>query len=187
MFRRTRSIAFVAAFAAATALLFAYGPRAQEQGEMPSLATAEHRWLAEEAGVWKATCTWHGPGGKVDFEGEETVTVDCGGLWVFTRFTADFAGMPFQGRSVIGFDPESKKVHSAWVDAMNTRIMRLEGSIEGESVVLMTEGTDPMTGETFPEKHVQTRKGKDERHLKMIALRDGEEHVLMEIAYARKK
>ena len=182
-----RPLVFLATFAGAAVLLLAFPEHAQEATEMPSLAVEQHARLASEAGTWTAKCTWHGPQGPFDFEGKETVIADCGGLWVFASFESEFAGSPFKGRGVTGYDVDAKKVVGAWVDSASTSLMRLEGQFEGEKLVLNTQGKDPMTGETYPEKHVHTYKGKDERVLEMIALRDGAEHLLMRITYTRSK
>ena len=134
-----------------------------------------------------AACKMHGPQGTMEFSGTETVTVDCGGLWVMSDFEGEFMGVPFKGHSITGYDAEKKKVVGVWVDSMTTRVTTLEGTVDGESIVMHTEGVDPMTGEKYPERHVQTREGDDKRLLKMYAERGGSEHLMMEIVYTRLK
>jgi hypothetical protein len=199
MLRLRRPAAFLMAFASAGFLLFVlfvpFAPSAQQgeggepgqAGAPPDLRAGEHEWLARDAGTWAAKCTLHGPTGDIEFTGIERVSVDCGGLWVFSQFEGDLFGAPFKGRGVTGYDPETKKVLGAWVDSQTTTIARFEGEIRGEELVMTTEGRDPETGERYPERHVQTRQGADQRTLKMYALRGGQEHLLMEVAYTRTK
>lgn len=188
MFRLEKPVTFLLAFAGASAVLFAVGPKLQEheaRGGFSELRVAEHARLAESAGVWDARCVWHGPSGDVEFRGRETVAVACGGLWVFSTFASEFQGAPFAGRGVRGYDPESKQVVGTWVDSGSTRVMQLAGGFEGDALVLTTEGRDPESGERYVEKHVETRKGANERVFRMLAEREDGEHELMRIVYTR--
>jgi hypothetical protein len=186
MIRVKKSIRIAATCLAASALvLVAAQPLTQDAAAPPSLVGKEHAWLAKDAGNWTAECVWYGPMGEQPFQGKETITVDCGGLWSFSSFEADLGGMPFKGRGVTGYDPGSGQYVGAWVDCMSTRILRMEGKREGEKLVMHTEGIDPETGETFPEKHVQRREGDDRRVFEMSALREKGEVLTMRIVYTR--
>lgn len=185
--RIKKPITFLATFVVASFLLYVTAaPLAQEGGPPPSQKSKEHEWIAKDAGTWKAEGACYSPQGDLAITGKETVAADCGGLWVFSTFEGEFMGAPFKGRSVTGYDPDAKKFVGAWVDSMTPRIIHLAGSIEGDALVMHTEGIDPVTGAKFPEKHVTRRDGDDKRVFE-IWRTDAGEQLMLKIVYARTK
>lgn len=108
----------------------------------PNPAVAEHAWLKKFLGSWTFEGEAQaGPGQPpFQFTGTED-TVAVGDLWVVG--TGVGATMPFFYRLTLGYDPRKAKVVGSWVDSMHAHFWNYEGVIEGETLVLETEGPAP--------------------------------------------
>src|SRR5262245_51395340 len=89
----------------------------------------EHEILKKDVGVWDATVeTTMAPGGKPSVsKGVETNALLGDGLWLIQDFKGEFAGVPFQGHGVAGYDSSKKKYVGTWVDSMSTGLSTTEG------------------------------------------------------------
>jgi hypothetical protein len=145
----------------------------------------EHAVLKKMEGDWNAAIKSMGS----ESSGTQSARMECGGLWLVTNFQAEFAGQQFQGRGLGGYDPESKKFISIWVDSMGPKPMRLEGTYDKEKKTLT------MRGEGFgpdgkPAKYKNETKIKDDDHhtfIMYVVGADGSEDEVMKIEYSRKK
>jgi len=108
----------------------------------PNPATAQHAWLKKFLGSWifegEAQTGPDQP--PFQFSGTED-TVAVGDLWVVGAGAG--AAMPFFYRLTLGYDPKKSKVVGSWVDSMHAHLWVYEGGIEGETLVLETEGPAP--------------------------------------------
>lgn len=186
MLRIKKPITFTAAFLVASFLLFVSAQPLLQEGMPPSPKSEEHDWLAADAGVWDAQCTMSSPMGDMEFKGTETVTVDLGGLWTFSTFEAELMGQPFKGRSVNGYDPDTKKFVGAWVDSMTPRLVTSEGERVDGVLTMHAVGKDMVTGEPQKEKQVLRHEGKDKRIFEMFVVREDGDELMMKIVYTRK-
>jgi hypothetical protein len=91
--------------------------------QMPSdPKTKEHEALKAFVGDWDTTCKMSAMPGVPGMEQPQTSTgpehseLICNGLFVKSIVNGTFAGKPFQGLMVLGYDPHQKKYTSVWVD-----------------------------------------------------------------------
>ena len=132
----------------------------QEMGPQP---TKEHQHLMKGVGDWEGTMTMFGMGPEpMKSEAHETVEA-IGGFWLISRFRCDFAGTPFEGSAVTGYDPKKKKYVGTWIDSMSNYITVMEGDFDEATRTLTMHfmGPHPQTQE--PTKHrIVSRYGDDD-------------------------
>jgi hypothetical protein len=148
--------------------------------------TAEHKWLADGAGKWKATGkVFVGPGQEMPLSGVQTNTMQPGGLWQITDFKEDTG--PFVGHGIAGYDPAKKKFVSVWVDSMGTELAPAEGTLSADKKTLTMEfmATGP-TGEKEKMKETITRKDDKTSFFEMFKVgADGKQMKVLEITYTK--
>jgi hypothetical protein len=80
---------------------------------------AEIAAMQKDIGEWEATVKCSMPGmPATEDKGTEKVVAISGGRWLWSDFNGQFAGQPFQGHSLTGYDPIEKKIVSIWIDSM---------------------------------------------------------------------
>jgi hypothetical protein len=125
----------------------------------PPQPTDEHKVLAQDVGKWKTEMEMLVPGqDPLKSEGSEVGEAVCNGLFVQSVYTGEIMGMPFEGRSVMGYDTFKNKYTGTWVDNFGTSQYPMEGSYDADKktmTVIMT-GPNPMTGEEMKMKTVTT-------------------------------
>ena len=150
----------------------------------------EHALLKDLEGTWDATVQGEvEPGKKMESKAVATYKLACGGLWVVSDFKGEFAGMPFTGHGVDGYDPVKQKYTSVWVDSMSTTPLLLEGTYDkaGKKLTMAGDMTGP-DRKTTRVQWVTHFKDKDT----MVAVMsmggpDGKMHEAMTITYGRRK
>lgn len=144
----------------------------------------EHQELKKLEGEWTATVKM----GDVQSKGTTTYRMECGGLWLISSFDGEFGGQSFQGRGMDGFDPQSRKYVSVWVDSMSGRPLFLEGEMDSTRKVLTMVGTG-VGPDGQPVKYkTQTRfTDADHKTFKMYTVTGGTEAEMLTIEYVRKK
>jgi hypothetical protein len=115
--------------------------------------------------------------------------MECGGLWLVGNFQGEFAGQPFQGKSLDTYDAGKKKFVGIWVDSMATTPMIAEGTYDKEKKTLtMTSDYPGPDGKMTKYKSVTEFKDKDTLLFTMSSPgKDGKDQVMMTITYKRKK
>lgn len=168
-------------------------PLAAASAQMPAPAQPgpEHALLKKDVGTWDATVEMNGPPGTPAMvsKGTETVTIACGGLWQVSEFKADMAGMPFEGRGTVGYDPAKKKYVGTWVDSMTAGLSLVEATYDPAKKTMTgwMEGPDG-AGKITKMKEVTEWKDDDTRVFTMFtATPDGKEAPTMKISYKRRK
>lgn len=149
--------------------------------------TPEHDWLQRFVGEWvsegEAFMAPDQP--PVKLQGIEKVR--SLGFWVVGEITSTLEHFPYQQVYTIGYNPTSKKYVGSVVDTMMSHMWLNEGSVEGNSITLETEGPCPVNGMT---KFRETTEFKTPDH-KVFTSRllgpDGEWKVGMTINCYRKK
>jgi hypothetical protein len=170
----------------AAAMLVLFGPGAPAQ-EYPK-PSAEHEQLKQMTGTWDALVKCSLPTPQ-ESKGHYRATMDLGGFFLVTEFKGEMAGKPFQGRGLTGYDPFKKKYVGVWVDSMSPGIYNCEGSFDksGKVFTETIEGPCP-EGKPMKMRAVTHVKDEDHMHLQMyLRGEDGNESLMMEIAYTRKK
>ena len=147
--------------------------------------TAEHKWLAEDAGKWKATGKYQvGPGVWVPISGVQTNTMQQGGLWQIIDFKDD-AGQ-FSGHGVAGYDPGRKKFMSLWVDNASAEFAPAEGTLSADKKTLTSEFTKTdASGKKVKVTETFLRKDSKTTLMEMFDTVDGKPVKTLEITYTR--
>ncbi|MBT0608657.1 DUF1579 domain-containing protein [Aequorivita echinoideorum] len=150
-----------------------------------------HQWLAKEEGTWNAEMTfWMGPDAPPEkANSTANIKMILGGRYQEAVYTGEMMGMPFEGRSTIGYDNAAKKWTSTWIDNMGTGIMIMNGTSEDGGKTSNFEGTfvDPMTGKEKKMRETYTVVDENTRKMEMFnQAPNGSEYKSMEILLTRK-
>ncbi|MGD9636074.1 MAG: DUF1579 domain-containing protein [Pirellulales bacterium] len=153
--------------------------------------TAEHALLKEGVSTWDATMKMYEASGEEPTVAKATETVELmpGGMWVLSKFESEFAGMPFTGRGVTGYDPWKKKYVGTWIDSMSPSLMISEGEYDPatKTATSYAEGRAPVSGEIIKYKQVSRTIDANTRTFEMYRPeKDGEFVKMMEIEYKRR-
>ena len=155
----------------------------------------EHELLKKDVGTWKASLKiWMGQEGKADPTAEpmesdgEEVNRMIGEFWSVSTFKGEFAGMPFEGQGVTGYDPKLKKYVGSWIDSVTPFSMHMLGTYDEKTKTLTSSSVGVgMDGEEVKGKSELVYIDADHRRLTMYELSDGKEVKSMEINYVRVK
>jgi len=161
-------------------------PLAAQQPEMPKPGP-EHQRLAKEVGTWDAVIESTGMGKPEKSKGENE-TKPMGGFWFVDAFAGSFAGAPFLGHGVIGYDPVKKKYVQSWCDSMSPMLMMFEGTFDKDGKVLTMTGSGPSTGgKTVAMRTVTTWKDDNTKVFELFETGpDGKEMRMLTITYTRR-
>jgi len=155
--------------------------------EMPKPGP-EHQRLAKEVGTWDAVVESVGMDGKPEKSKGENVTTAMSGFWIVDSFAGSFAGAPFLGHGVLGYDQVKKKYVQSWVDSMSPILMVFEGSFDKDGKVLTMTGTGPSAGgKPVAMRTVTTWKDDNTKVFELFeAGPDGKEMRMLTITYTRR-
>lgn len=150
------------------------------------------KMLAKCDGTWNADITmWMDPSGApTKTKGTCVNRMILGGRYQESINKSTFNGMPFEGRSTVGYDNAKKVFVYNWIDNMGTGMMYMEGKWNDATKTIEFTGTmvDPTSGSDM--KVRETFQIVDNDHQKMemfMVMPDGKEMKSMEIAFARAK
>ena len=109
-----------------------------------------HMLLASRVGSWSTKSRhWMEPEKPpMEFTGSCERKMILDGRFLQEEFSGEMMGKPFSGIGVIGYDNQSKKYVSSWMDSMSTGIYFFEGtaSEDGRSISLESRFNDPIKG-----------------------------------------
>lgn len=113
-------------------------------------------------GTWKVEETMEtspmGPGGKGG--GVSRVSSGPGGLSIIIDYRSTSGHMKgYRGHGVVAWDAEAKAYKQVWTDNMSQMIMLSTGSLEGDKLILNSEGT--MMGKPFKSRDTMSGMGTD--------------------------
>ena len=170
------------------------GDAAQEQAmaEMMKYAMPGpmHDVLKPMAGNFNAAVKmWEGPGEPQATQGSCQNTWILGGRFLQCAYKGEFAGQPFEGFGLTGYDTMKRQYVGLWMDTMGTTVMISNGSAEapGKAITMNSSMDDPRTGKPMPIRSV-TKIVDDNQHVySMYTTQDGKETLMMEITYTRAK
>lgn len=132
----------------------------------PPAPGPEHAWLARMEGRWAVESKFRMSPEMPwsEYSAVETVETVAGGFWILSTQTADFEGMPYEGRLLLGYDQLKGKYSGAWIDSFGSWMTPLEGERHAGSDTLATRCLmlDGMKG-VFEEVHMTTRIVDDNR------------------------
>jgi hypothetical protein len=151
-----------------------------------------HEILSPKVGKWDLTIKMLQPDGQSDGMSQAKSEVE----WIFDgRFLEEttegsFAGMPFHGRGLTGYDNYKETYVSTWIDNFSTGVMTSQGSWNAATKTFTHTGEMPdfMTGTYVASRTTDTMIDADHWTMKMYQPGpDGKEYMSMQIDYARAK
>jgi len=150
-----------------------------------------HAMVAKFDGEWNADITmWQDPSAPpAKSTGTAINRMIMGGRYQESLHTGTFAGMPFEGRSLLAFDNEKKKFINTWIDNMGTGIMVMEGAWDDASRTINFSGSqvDPVSGENMDVRETFQIVDDNTQLMQMfMRSKGGEEVKMMEIKFTRK-
>jgi hypothetical protein len=152
----------------------------------------QHKMLAKAEGTWAGETTmWMGEG--IPPMKSSTTTVNkmiYGGLYEESVNSGDMMGMPFEGKSTMGYDNMKKEYFSTWIDNMGSGVIMMTGQYDAASKQLSLSGTTKcMNGQDAAMREVFTFTDDNNQMLEMYGPdpKTGKEYKNMEIKYTRKK
>ena len=150
-----------------------------------------HKQLASLAGSWTTkTKMWMEPN-KPPTEStgscEQKMLLD--GRYLQQECTGEMMGGPFTGIGVTGYDNQTKKYVSTWMDSMGTGIFFMEGtgSPDGKTFTQKGSHADPVQGQIKHRAVTKIVDNNTEVFEMYAAGKDGKEMKMMEITYTRKQ
>lgn len=151
-----------------------------------------HKMLAMESGTWHEEMTmWMEPGAEPMKNTMTAVSkMIYGDRYQETIHKGDFMGMPFEGKSTLGYNNASKEYVSTWIDNMSTGIMVISGKYDDATKTINFAGTtiDPVTKKEKKVRETYTIVDENTRKMEMFeTYYNGEEFKTMEIVMTRKK
>lgn len=176
----------------------------KEKIEMPDSATMMKNWqeymtpgdmhkmMATWDGTWNGDLTmWMEPGAQ---ETKSTATAVnkmlMNGLYQESTHSGEMMGMPFNGRSTVGYDNHEKQFVSTWIDNMGSGMMVMKGPWDEATKTMTLKGkmVDPASKGEMTVR--ETFKIIDENTQEMemfVTMPDGSEFKNMNIKFTRKK
>lgn len=141
-------IALVIHAAAVTGML-----AAQESKPQTPPGTPEHEFLQKFAGEWDCdTELFMEPGKPATKSRSQMSGRMIGNFWAIIRISGDALGMPYYGQGTFGYDSMKKKKYiGTWTDSMSEFLWHYEGTVEGNKLLLHSQGPNPAD----PEKMVK--------------------------------
>lgn len=149
-----------------------------------------HKMMAQWDGEWNGEIQmWMDPNAPVQtMKGSCVNKMIFGGRYQESNHTGEFNGMPFEGRSVTGWDNARKIFFSTWIDNFGTGLIYMEGTWDeaSKSIELKGKITDPMTGAVTDIREVMKMVDENTQVMQQYGMKDGKEFKTMEIKFTRK-
>ena len=162
---------------------------ADAQHEFPKPGP-EHEKLKIMSGSWESTIKMVDPeSGKThESTGSMEGKVELDGFFLISKFKGSIGPLPYQGRSITGYDPHKKKYVGVWVDSMGPGVYQTVGEWDkaGKVYEEKMEGPGP-DGKPMHFRSVTTVEDKD--HLTFVlymTMEEDKEVQMMEIMHTRK-
>jgi hypothetical protein len=149
-----------------------------------------HKHLGHLVGAWTYESThWEAPGKPpTKSMGTADSTWILGGRFVQSIMRGDYGGMPFEGRSLEGFDNQSGRYRSTWADNFGTMTMQFDGECEKDGKVrtMISSFKDPSSGQMVKYRAVTTVIDKDHYKYEAYMVSPEGEFKNMELTASRK-
>jgi hypothetical protein len=167
-------------------------PAAEAQmAEMMKYATPgpQHEKLKAMVGTWDATVkSWMGTPEPTVSKGVMKNEMTLGGRLLESNYKGEWAGAPFDGFGLTGYDLKEGKLKSFWTDTMSTAWMVMDGTMSDDGKSLTSTGSmEGMDGKPMAVRTVTKIESADKHVYTMYGTMNGQETPVMEITYNRKK
>ncbi len=157
---------------------------------MMKLATPgpAHTLLHKLEGKWATTMTSYMDGPEpVTSTGTMTSEQAMGGRYMVGHYTGEAMGMPFEGMSIDGFDNNTQKFFSIWLDNFGTGYYLAHGTLASDGKTLTHTGTMSFGPMEIPTRSETIFADDDKVTFTMWHTMNGQEMKAMEITYTRVK
>ena len=102
----------------------------------------KHKWLASFNGTWDAEIiSFMNPAKPDTSKATQTYSMTLNGLVQDATLTGNMMGMPFEGRSLTGYDNAKKKFVMTWVDNLSSGFTYMRGDYNDSTKTLHLRGT----------------------------------------------
>ena len=149
----------------------------------------QHEKLKAMVGTWNATVkSWVGAPEPTVSKGVMKNEMTLGGRLLESEYKGEWAGAPFDGFGLTGYDLKENKLKSFWTDTMSTAWMVMDGAISADGKELTSTGSmEGMDGKPMAVRTVTKIESPDKHVYTMYGTMAGQEMPVMEITYTRKK
>jgi hypothetical protein len=157
--------------------------------EPKSKPGAGQKFLEKFAGEWDVAKTFHPKAGEpFKQKGECKQTMTHGGRFLQSEFTFTTADGKSTGTGLIGWEPETGKFTSVWVDSRQTRMSfrQAEEKFDGEQIVLFGKELGGKEGRRSKTVTRLEDGGKKIVHRQYGVSADGTERLVMELVLTKK-
>ncbi|MES2850151.1 MAG: DUF1579 domain-containing protein [Bacteroidota bacterium] len=152
--------------------------------------SAMHKWIASLNGNWDADITSYGnPANPERSKGTAVYSSLLNGLYQEGKVTGNMMGMPFEGKSWMGYDNSKKEFVVTWIDNIGSGIILMKGKYDEATKTLTLKGsqTDPFTGKDSDIREIMKVIDNDNYSMEMYGTGpDGKEVKFMDAVYKRK-
>ncbi|MDB5232497.1 MAG: hypothetical protein JWN76_3302 [Chitinophagaceae bacterium] len=136
-------------------------PEQQQKAWMDYMTPGDvHKMLASQDGNWTVETTMkvHPDSAEMKSTGTEVNKMILGGRYQESVFKGNMMGMPFEGRSTLGYDNAKKLFVNSWIDNMGTGVSYMEGPWDATNKTINLKGktVDPITGKEKNMREVMT-------------------------------
>ena len=150
-----------------------------------------HKMMARWEGSWDIRMkSWMEPDQPpVESKGTAEYRTILGGRFLQEEIQSEMMGSPYNGRGFMGYDNNTGKYTTVWIDDMSTSIMVFEGtaSPDGKTITQTSHYDDPIQG-PMDFRTVTTIMDDDTQGFEMYTTgKTGKEEKMMEIVYTRKQ
>ena len=146
-----------------------------------------HERLKAMEGRWKAVQkAWMAPGEPTVSEAISENKMVLGGRFLEQRYKGTFAGKPYEGYGLTGYDNKKGAYTAMWIDSWTTSTMMSEGAMDPAGGDLTLKATADGPDGKPTEYRMVTHVVDPRRHVfSMYATVDGKEQLMMEITYTK--
>ena len=112
----------------------------------------QHKWLESFKGEWEAdVISYMDPTRPDTSKLTQTYSTILNGLYQEAKTTGSMMGMPFEGRSINGYDNAKRKFQTTWIDNFSSGFTYMSGDFDSTTNTLHLKGTqsNPSTGENM--------------------------------------
>ena len=149
------------------------------------------KFLAQMAGDWEVAKTFYPRSGKPDVaKGECRQTMINGGKFLKSEFTFHADAGDTTGLGLIGYETETGKFTSVWMDSRQTRmsIRQSKERFNGKEILLFSKSLEDSNGSSRLSRTVTQLEdgGSKIVHRQYTSGSDGKERLVMELVMTRK-
>ncbi|MHB8845037.1 MAG: DUF1579 domain-containing protein [Nitrospirota bacterium] len=150
-----------------------------------------HKVLANLEGVWTTRSrSWMGPDTPPrESTGTCVQKLILGGHYLRQEYAGDMMGQPFTGINLLGYDNQTGKYVSVWLDSMSTGIFYFAGtaSADGRTITQECDYDDPIKGPSVWRSVTRIKDANTLEYEMFITPRGGKEEKMMEMTVERKE